>query len=113
MSKIFAEYKYLFCPEDIFSILPQFAFHALKSGLIIIGTNSEAYKSLGFKHGINYISIGDNWSIENISSTITQISKSYNSNRLNSIHINSIKHLTFLNKNTEKQIVNLKNYGII
>ena len=113
ISKIFSEYKYLFCPEDIFSVLPQFAFHALKSGLIIIGTNSDAYKSLGFEHGINYISIGDNWSVENISSTVTQISKSYNSNKLNYIHTNSRKHLVFLNEKTDKQIINLRNYGII
>jgi len=71
--------------NDIFGVLPQICFQAMKAGCVIVGTNSSTFKSLGFIDGINYISIGSDFSIDNIEKSI---------NRINQLHENEIRTLS-------------------
>lgn len=65
-------HDFFFAPQDIFSVVPQFAFHAMRAGLIIIGTDEKCFTSLGFIDGVNYISIGEKWDQQSVEKSITR-----------------------------------------
>jgi len=65
-------HDFFFAPQDIFSVVPQFAFHAMRAGLIIIGSDEKCFTSLGFIDGVNYISIGEKWDQQAIEKSITR-----------------------------------------
>jgi hypothetical protein len=62
----FANHLFFICPEDIFEVVPQIGFQAMRSGMVLIGSSSAAYQSLGFSEGVNYLSVGHKWSLESV-----------------------------------------------
>lgn len=66
----FARHLFFMCPEDIFEVVPQIGFQAMRSGMILIGSSAEAYETLGFTDGVNYLSVGDSWSLASLEKVI-------------------------------------------
>lgn len=66
----FANHFFFICPEDIFEVVPQIGFQAMRSGMLLIGSSSKAYQSLGFSDGVNYLSVGHTWSLESVEMVI-------------------------------------------
>lgn len=62
----FANHLFFICPEDIFEVVPQIGFQAMRSGMLLIGSSSKAYQTLGFSDGLNYLSVGHSWSLESV-----------------------------------------------
>lgn len=70
LPKEFANHLFFICPEDIFEVVPQIGFQAMRSGMLLIGSSSKAYQSLGFSDGVNYLSVGHTWSLESVEMVI-------------------------------------------
>lgn len=95
LTPYFQKCQFFICPQDIFSVFPQFGFHAMRAGLIIIGEGSDVYSSLGFVDGKNYISVGDAWSEQGIQNAIQRV-KSLNVESILKIRAESIALLESL-----------------
>lgn len=73
--KDFNDSNFFFCPPDIFSIIPELGFQAMRHGCILIGDDSNAYLESGFIDGVNYISIGKAWNNHSIRFVIDRVNK--------------------------------------
>jgi hypothetical protein len=98
--------------NDIFGVLPQICFQAMRAGCIIVGTNSITFKSLGFIDGLNYISIGSNFSIDNIEKSINRIYQ-LSSYEIRTLSINSSKLLEKIELDCKNRINELLNDSLI
>jgi hypothetical protein len=98
--------SFIIAVNDIFSVIPQIIFQSMKSGLILIGTNSESFFSLGFVDGYNYISVGDEFSFYSLKSALDRINL-LSFNDVNNIRLESIKHVEYLEN---QMIFNFNNF---
>jgi hypothetical protein len=100
--------SFVIAVNDIFSVIPQIIFQSMKSGLILIGTNSEAFVSLGFVDGFNYISVGDKFSFHSLRGALDRI-KLLSINDINNLRLESTKHVEYLE---HKMISNFNNFVV-
>ena len=103
VSSYFSKSLFFLCPEDILGVVPQFCFHAMRAGLIIIGTSSRPFESLGFKDRENYISVGPNWEKKAIKKAL-KVCEELNEKQFLRIRKNSILLQEKLINDTQKQI---------
>lgn len=69
----FKNHLFFICPEDIFEVVPQIGFQAMRSGMILIGSSTKAYESLGFSDCVNYLSVGETWSLASLEKVLGKI----------------------------------------
>lgn len=76
------ENQFFLAPPDIFGVIPQMAFEVMSTGVILIGDSTDSFKTLGFEDGCNYLSIGSDWTEENLdrivrrTATLTELQRS-------------------------------------
>jgi len=106
LTPYFQKFQFFICPQDIFSVFPQFGFHAMRAGLIIIGDESGVYRSLGFVDGKNYVSVGSEWSEIGIQNAIQRV-KNFNVQGILKMREESIALLEGLVNQSELKLNNL------
>ena len=82
------EHKFVVYPGDIFGNLPQGLYEVMACGSIIFGKDDISYKEAGLVHEHNYISVGSEFSIQNLIQTYYKYKN--NNNLLEKISINSL-----------------------
>lgn len=101
----FKRHYFFIAPADIFNVVPQFAFQAMRSGCILVGPKCKAYKSFGFVDGENYIGFDPNLTKDDASYLCKKIrmlslSKILKMQQASISLLNDIFDKTFINLNS-------------